>query len=224
MDVLFENNTKEEVNYKLIENVISEALKYEGVSDNTEISVTIVDNEEIRKINNKFRNIDRATDVLSFPLIDFDNEDLPNDGSKIYLGDIIISIERAKEQANEYGHSLDREVGFLTAHSMLHLLGYDHMVPEEEKVMFAKQEEILSNLGLKGNMDENEKLYDIAVKAKEYAYAPYSGFKVGAALLTEDGMVFIGNNIENKSYGASNCAERTAIFKAVSEGKRIYEK
>ena len=143
MDVLFENNTKEEVNYKLIENVISEALKYEGVSDNTEISVTIVDNEEIRKINNKFRNIDRATDVLSFPLIDFDNEDLPNDGSKIYLG------ERAKEQANEYGHSLDREVGFLTAHSMLHLLGYDHMVPEEEKVMFAKQEEILSNLGLK---------------------------------------------------------------------------
>ena len=149
MDVLFENNTKEEVNYKLIENVISEALKYEGVSDNTEISVTIVDNEEIRKINNKFRNIDRATDVLSFPLIDFDNEDLPNDGSKIYLGDIIISIERAKEQANEYGHSLDREVGFLTAHSMLHLLEYDHMVPEEEKVMFAKQEEILSNLGLK---------------------------------------------------------------------------
>ena len=149
MDVLFENNTKEEVNYKLIENVISEALKYEGVSDNTEISVTIVDNEEIRKINNKFRNIDRATDVLSFPLIDFDNEDLPNDGSKIYLGDIIISIERAKEQANEHGHSLDREVGFLTAHSMLHLLGYDHMVPEEEKVMFAKQEEILSNLGLK---------------------------------------------------------------------------
>ena len=149
MDVLFENNTKEEVNYKLIENVISEALKYEGVSDNTEISVTIVDNEEIRKINNKFRNIDRATDVLSFPLIDFDNEDLPNDGSKIYLGDIIISIERAKEQANEYGHSLDREVGFLTAHSMLHLLGYDHMVPEEEKVMFAKQEEILSNLGFK---------------------------------------------------------------------------
>ena len=149
MDVLFENNTKEEVNYKLIENVISEALKYEGVSDNTEISVTIVDNEEIRKINNKFRNIDRATDVLSFPLIDFDNEDLPNDGSKIYLGDIIISIERAKEQANEYGHSLDREVGFLTAHSMLHLLGYDHMVPEEEKVMFAKKEEILSNLGLK---------------------------------------------------------------------------
>ena len=133
MDVLFENNTNEEINYKLIEKVISEALRYEGVNDNTEVSVTIVDNEEIRKINNKFRNIDRATDVLSFPLIDFDNESLPDDGSKIYLGDIIISIERAKEQAKEYGHSIDREIGFLTAHSMLHLLGYDHMVPEEER-------------------------------------------------------------------------------------------
>ena len=150
MDVLFENNTNEEINYKLIEKVISEALRYEGVNDNTEVSVTIVDNEEIRKINNKFRNIDRATDVLSFPLIDFDNESLPDDGSKIYLGDIIISIERAKEQAKEYGHSIDREIGFLTAHSMLHLLGYDHMVPEEEKEMFAKQEEILNNLGLRG--------------------------------------------------------------------------
>ena len=149
MDVLFENNTNEEINYKLIEKVISEALRYEGVNDNTEVSVTIVDNEEIRKINNKFRNIDRATDVLSFPLIDFDNESLPDDGSKIYLGDIIISIERAMEQAKEYGHSIDREIGFLTAHSMLHLLGYDHMVPEEEKEMFAKQEEILNNLGLR---------------------------------------------------------------------------
>ena len=149
MDVLFENNTNEEINYKLIEKVISEALRYEGVNDNTEVSVTIVDNEEIRKINNKFRNIDRATDVLSFPLIDFDNESLPDDGSKIYQGDIIISIERAKEQAKEYGHSIDREIGFLTAHSMLHLLGYDHMVPEEEKEMFAKQEEILNNLGLR---------------------------------------------------------------------------
>ena len=149
MDVLFENNTNEEINYKLIEKVISEALRYEGVNDNTEVSVTIVDKEEIRKINNNFRNIDRATDVLSFPLIDFDNESLPVDGSKIYLGDIIISIERAKEQAKEYGHSIDREIGFLTAHSMLHLLGYDHMVPEEEKEMFAKQEEILNNLGLR---------------------------------------------------------------------------
>ena len=74
---------------------------------------------------------------------------MPEDNSKIYLGDIIISIERAEEQAEEYGHSLDREIGFLTAHSMLHLLGYDHMIQEEEKIMFIKQEDRLNNLGLR---------------------------------------------------------------------------
>lgn len=149
MDILFENNTNTEVNVKLIEMVIKESLRYENVSDNCEISVTIVDNDEIHAINLKHRGIDRATDVLSFPLIDFEKENLPNDGSKIYLGDIIISIERAMEQAEEYGHSIDREIGFLTAHSMLHLLGYDHMVEDEEKVMFKKQEEILNNLDLR---------------------------------------------------------------------------
>ena len=149
MDVLFENNTNIEVNRELIEKVIAESLRYENVSNNCEISVTIVDNEEIHQINLKHRGIDRATDVLSFPLIDFEKESLPTDGSKIYLGDIIISIERAMEQAKEHGHSIDREVGFLTAHSMLHLLGYDHMVEDEEKVMFKKQEEILNNLNLR---------------------------------------------------------------------------
>lgn len=149
MDVLFENNTDIEVNEKLINDVIKESLRYENVSNNCEISVTIVDNEEIHSINLKHRGIDRPTDVLSFPLIDFEKESLPDDGSKIYLGDIIISIERAIEQAKEYGHSIDREIGFLTAHSMLHLLGYDHMVEEEEKIMFKKQEEILNNLNLR---------------------------------------------------------------------------
>ena len=146
MDVLFENTTDIKVNEELINSVIAESLRYEGVSDNCEISVTIVDNDEIHSINLKHRGIDSPTDVLSFPLIDFEKETLPDDGSKIYLGDIIISIEKAKEQAKEYGHSLDREIGFLTAHSMLHLLGYDHMVEDEEKIMFKKQEEILNNL------------------------------------------------------------------------------
>lgn len=149
MNLLFENETEMKVDEALIASVINEALKYEGVSDNAEVSVTIVDNKEIHALNKKFRNIDRATDVLSFPLYDFETESLPTDGSTAYLGDIIISAERAKEQAEEYGHSFDREIGFLTAHSMLHLLGYDHMVEDEEKIMFAKQEEILNNLGLK---------------------------------------------------------------------------
>lgn len=149
MDVLFENTTDIKVNEELIDSVIAESLRYEGVSDNCEISVTIVDNDEIHSINLKHRGIDRPTDVLSFPLIDFEKETLPDDGSKIYLGDIIISIEKAEEQAKEYGHSLDREIGFLTAHSMLHLLGYDHMAENEEKIMFKKQEEILNNLNLR---------------------------------------------------------------------------
>lgn len=149
MDVLFENTTDIKVNEELINSVIAESLRYEGVSDNCEVSVTIVDNDEIHSINLKHRGIDRPTDVLSFPLIDFEKETLPDDGSKIYLGDIIISIEKAEEQAKEYGHSLDREIGFLTAHSMLHLLGYDHMAEDEEKIMFKKQEEILNNLNLR---------------------------------------------------------------------------
>jgi probable rRNA maturation factor len=148
MNVLFDNSTDFELDENLIKKVVKEALRYEGVSENSEVSFTLVDNEEIHELNKKHRGIDRATDVLSFPLIDFENETLPTDGSTIYLGDIIISIERAKEQAEEYGHSLERELAFLTAHSMLHLLGYDHMEKDEEAVMFKKQDDILNNLGI----------------------------------------------------------------------------
>lgn len=149
MTVLFENNTNQQVDIKLIEKVIETSLKYENVKNDCEISVTIVDNDKIHKLNNKFRNIDRPTDVLSFPLIDFEKEGMPPSDQKAYLGDIVISIDKAKEQAREYGHSLEREISFLTAHSMLHLLGYDHMVEDEEKIMFQKQREILDIMGVK---------------------------------------------------------------------------
>lgn len=148
MNVLLENNTKENIDINLIEIVIKTTLEYENIKNDCEISVTIVDNEMIHQLNKKFRNIDRPTDVLSFPLIDFQNEKLPPPDKKVFLGDIVISVERAREQAIEYGHSLQREIGFLTAHSMLHLLGYDHMIKEEETIMFKKQEEILNILGL----------------------------------------------------------------------------
>ena len=154
MNILFENETDydfDEEKLDLLNKVISETLRYENFSDNVEISLTIVTNDDIQAINAKFRDIDRPTDVLSFPLIDFANGEEPeqNGDEPIALGDIVINIEKAKFQAEEYGHSLDRELGFLTAHSMLHLLGYDHMEPDEEKIMFAKQKEILDNLGLK---------------------------------------------------------------------------
>jgi probable rRNA maturation factor len=148
MRVLFDNSTDYEIDEELINTVAAEALRYEGVTDNCEISFSLVTNDEIHKLNKKHRGIDRPTDVLSFPLIDFERETIANDGQTVYLGDIIISIERAKEQAEEYGHSLKRELAFLTAHSMLHLLGYDHMTEEEEKVMFKKQDEILDNLNI----------------------------------------------------------------------------
>ena len=140
-----------------LENVIrlvcDKALSYEGFEEEAEISVTIVDNNEIREINKEHRNIDAPTDVLSFPMLEFDEDgnaliEYDFDGEEIVLGDIVISMDRAIEQANAYGHSLKREIAFLTAHSMLHLLGYDHMEPEEEKEMFRKQEEILMSLGI----------------------------------------------------------------------------
>ena len=135
---------------QVIEKIAGDSLRYEGFSESCEISVSIVDNEEIREINRQFRAIDRPTDVLSFPQLTFAEGEIPdkNENGEIVLGDIIISLERAKEQAQEYGHSLKREIAFLTAHSMLHLLGYDHMEEDEEKEMFAKQKEILDLAGI----------------------------------------------------------------------------
>ncbi len=126
--------------------IIKEGLVLENIHENVEVSILLVDNEQIQELNSKHRKKDTPTDVLSFPLLtEFDNL---HEDEIIYLGDIVISVERAKEQADEYGHSFKREVGFLIAHSILHLLGYDHMTEEDEKCMIAKQEEILINIGL----------------------------------------------------------------------------
>ena len=134
----------------LVRRAVEATLVYEGYKNNAEVSVTFTDNEGIKKINSEFRGIDKPTDVLSFPLTDYEATDgiLVDelDGS---LGDIVISLERAKEQADEFGHSFEREVAFLTVHSMLHLLGYDHVNGEEEELdMRRRQSEILKNMGL----------------------------------------------------------------------------
>lgn len=147
MEILFDNSTDFKINEELITKVATAVLDYENISQNAEISFTAVTLEEIHQINLKHRGIDRPTDVLSFPLIDFEKEAIP-ENQKIYLGDIVLCFERALEQSKEYGHSFEREVAFLTAHSMLHLLGYDHINPEEEKIMFTKQEDILQQLGI----------------------------------------------------------------------------
>ena len=140
----------------VIREAIGAAAKVGEFGENVEVSVMLTDNENIRELNRDHRGIDRATDVLSFPLIEFDEdrraiEDTVDESEtgEVMLGDIVISLERAAEQAEEYGHSLLREVGFLTVHSMLHLYGYDHMDEDEEREMFSLQEKILEEMGLK---------------------------------------------------------------------------
>lgn len=117
-----------------------------GLKGNYFTDVTIVNNEEIHKVNAQYRHIDRPTDVISFAFLDDKNELIPSDGSPISLGEIVISYEKAEEQAKEYGHSLKREMSFLFVHGMLHLLGYDHMKKEDEVTMFRLQDEILGGL------------------------------------------------------------------------------
>lgn len=135
----------------LIKTAIEKTLRHEHFRKNAELSVTFVDNDEIHTLNREFRDKDRPTDVLSFPLFEAD-EGFTVDPAigAVALGDIVISAERAWEQAEEYGHSFAREVCFLAVHSTLHLLGYDHEVSEEdEKYMNETQEEILAKMGLR---------------------------------------------------------------------------
>lgn len=131
----------------LIERCTVAALEEEEISDDAEVSVTLVDNARIREMNAEFRGIDKETDVLSFPMGDEEFEVDP-DTDAILLGDIVISLEKAQAQAEEYGHSFRREVAFLITHSLFHLLGYDHTTPEEEAEMFARQESVLKKLGI----------------------------------------------------------------------------
>jgi probable rRNA maturation factor len=145
-----ETETLDEAKFTTLNQLLQKAGEMEQVKPNTEVSVTFVDNERIQEINRDYRGKDKPTDVISFALeeegegeVSVIGEDLPT-----ALGDIIVSIPKAKEQAEEYGHSFDRELGFLLVHGFLHLLGYDHLNEDDEKMMFARQEEILQQFGL----------------------------------------------------------------------------
>lgn len=139
------NENSEEINeLKDIEMVLNRAIELEKVGQ-VSFNVIIVDNNYIWKLNKEYREIDRPTDVITFALEDF--EDIKYDNFRL-LGDIYISLDKAKEQSIEYGHSFKREICFLAVHGFLHLLGYDHMKEEDEKVMFSKQELILNETGI----------------------------------------------------------------------------
>lgn len=138
---------------QLIERVIQKALEYEGFDKPAEVSVLLVDDTQIQEINNEFRQLDKPTDVLSFPMLDFSGgRVIDNVGDSylgtVVLGDIVVSLERASAQAEEYGHSFSREVGFLVCHSVLHLLGYDHETEDDRAVMRQKEEAVLELLEL----------------------------------------------------------------------------
>lgn len=165
MTVFFENEWKEEIDFDY-EELLTKVMEASVVSENCpfgcEVNLTLTDNEGIRQMNREYRELDMPTDVLSFPMVDYevpgdfsglDEEEKKSmyfnmESGELLLGDIVISMERALEQAEEYGHSIEREVAFLTAHSMLHLMGYDHMEDEERECMEEKQEHILQGLGI----------------------------------------------------------------------------
>lgn len=136
----------------LVRRCCTAVLTYEQFDGSAEVSVTFVDDDAIQALNAQYRNIDKSTDVLSFPLGENGVYDINNDTGAKLLGDIVISIPHAVMQAEEYGHTLQREIGFLTVHSMLHLLGYDHVNGGMESVrMREKEETVLTQLGLKRN-------------------------------------------------------------------------
>ena len=157
--MIYFNNDQEKfpVTYKLkmlLRRAVDATLVYEQYGNPCEVSITLTDNEKIHALNKQYREVDKPTDVLSFPLLDFEGEGCEPvaDEPMVSLGDIVISLERAAEQAEEFGHSFDREVAFLCVHSMLHLLGYDHELSEDDDAdMRDRQRAIKEMLGLTVN-------------------------------------------------------------------------
>lgn len=154
LTVYFENQNEKDITYKLkmlLRRAIAETLAYEQYNNDVQVSVTLTDDEGIHELNARFRGVDAPTDVLSFPLFDFEGEtdEPPIDEMENMLGDIVLNLNRARTQAEEFGHSFEREAAFLTVHSMLHLLGYDHETDEQDELdMRARQSAIMERMGL----------------------------------------------------------------------------
>jgi probable rRNA maturation factor len=161
MTINFENEATQKLDfdYEVLQKKVVEAcLDYEDCPYESEVNILLTDDEEIRQINQEYRGIDAPTDVLSFPVIEYEvpgdfsrlEEDMPEcfhpETGELMLGDIVISIDRAMLQADEYGHSIEREIAFLTAHSMFHLFGYDHMEEKDRIIMEEKQNQVLNKL------------------------------------------------------------------------------
>ncbi len=221
----------------LMQMAADHAAACEGLPRPCAVSVRLCDDEAIRVLNAQYRDVDRATDVLSFPLVDYPAgktagacsrelaEAYDDEWNACMLGDLVISVPHIAQQAAEYGHSLQREAAYLVVHGLCHLFGYDHIEPDDQRRMRKMEENILGGVGItreEPSAVSDETLRQLAISAMARSYSPYSHFAVGAALLCADGRVFQGCNVENASFGHTNCAERTAVFKAVSEGAREF--
>ncbi len=238
MKLLFEIDTAVDPSLTaLMQTAADRACSREGIRRPCAVSVRLCGDEDIRRVNAGFRGIDRATDVLSFPLVTYPAGGTAgacdrllarcydDEAGACMLGDLIISVPHIYAQAAEYGHSPEREAAYLLVHGLCHLFGYDHIDPDDQRRMRQMEESILSGIGLTrdgGGAVSDDTLRSLALAAMERSYSPYSHFRVGAALLCADGRIFQGCNVENASFGLTNCAERTAVFKAVSEGAREF--
>ena len=209
------------------------ALYTEGVTRECAVSIRLCDDEVIHEINREFRDVDRATDVLSFPTVNYPfgvtagqadkylRLEYDDELNACMLGDLILSVPHVLAQAEEYGHSPERECAYLLVHGLCHLMGYDHIEDDDKRRMRAMEEKILTAIGQTREGENavcDDTLLALAREAMKRSYSPYSHYPVGAALQCADGRIFQGCNIENASFGLTNCAERTAMFKAVSEG------
>ncbi|MHC1786218.1 MAG: cytidine deaminase [Christensenellales bacterium] len=213
-----------------LQRVADAAQDVEGLDLAAYVCLTLTDDEGIREVNRSQRKVDKVTDVLSFPSISFlpgataassipslTQEWDPEQGA-CFLGDILICLPQARRQAQNFGHSLERELAYLLAHGLFHLMGYDHLKEDDKTIMRSKEERALAQAGQ--SLVSDAVLLQQARAAMEHSYSPYSHFRVGACLLSQDGRSYTGCNVENASYGLTNCAERTAMFKAISEGAK----
>lgn len=219
---------------------VAEACFREEGIEGAGFAVRIVDDAGIQALNREMRNVDAPTDVLSFPTVHYPEGTTARDNPRrlhreydpylgyVNLGDCVLNLDRARRQAEEYGHSLRRELGYLTAHSAFHLMGYDHMEEADKRRMRAMEKRAMQALCLwrdegRGETVTHDRLFELACEALKNAYVPYSQFRVGACILTEDGSTFQGCNFENASYGAAICAERCAASCAIAAGQRRFK-
>ena len=210
----------------------------EGLPVDCSIHVCLCDDEMIGQINREYRGVNSSTDVLSFPSVIYPRgltaghcenlvrQEYDDETGACFLGDIFISVPHMKKQAAEYRHAEIREACYLLIHGICHLMGYDHIEPEDRERMREMEEKILASVSVKRDEEPGDivkTLLKLAREAMKQSYSPYSSYPVGAALHCKDGRIFTGCNIENASFGLTNCAERTAVFKAVSEGARDFD-